>query len=274
MARLKLNIFVTVKQVADPNIPPSHIQLDDEAKRIISPFGIPPVMNGYDANALEAALRLRESNSATGGKITAITLGEESSRDVLKRAVAMGANTAVLLSDPEWLHADSAGVGQLIAAGIKKSGPFDLVLCGRQASDTDGGQVLHWIARYLEIPVITPVVKIESVEDDTLIVQRLTDDGVQRLKVKLPALLGVSSEMNEPRLPSMRGLMGAGRAMIAAWKKKDLAAHLPAALPAPRVELRRLAIQIREGKAEMIAGKTGAEQGAALADKLREQGFL
>lgn len=259
MARLKLNIFVTVKQVADPNIPPSHIQLDDSAKRIISPFGIPPVMNGYDANALEEALRLREKHN---GKITAITLGEESSRDVLKRAVAMGANTAVLLSDPEWTHADGAAIGQLIAAGIKKSGPFDLVLCGRQASDTDGGQVLHWIARHLDIPVITPVVKIEAVEGDSI--------TVQRLKVKLPALLGVSSEMNEPRLPSMRGLMGAGRAMISAWKKKDLAVELSA----PRVELRKLAIQIREGKAEMIAGKTGAEQGAALADKLREKGII
>jgi electron transfer flavoprotein beta subunit len=262
-----LNIVVTVKQVADPNIPPSHIQLDDEAKRIVSPFGIPPVMNGYDANALEEALRLRESHN---GKITAITLGEESSRDVLKRAVAMGADTAVLLSDPEWLHADSAGIGQLIAAGIKKSGPFDVVLCGRQASDTDGGQVLHWIARYLDIPVITPVTKIETVDGDTLTVQRLTDDGVQRLKVKLPALLGVSSEMNEPRLPSMRGLMGAGRAMIAAWKKKDMALELAV----PRVELRRLAIQSRDGKAEMIPGKTGAEQGAGLADKLREKGLL
>lgn len=265
-----MNIFVTVKQVADPNIPPSHIQLDSEAKRIISPFGIPPVMNGYDANALEEALRLRDTPGGNGGKITAITLGEESSRDVLKRAVAMGANTAVLLSDPEWTHADAATVGQLIAAGIKKSGPFDLVLCGRQASDTDGGQVLHWIARYLDIPVITPVVKIEAVEGGAITVQRLTDDGVQRLKVKLPALLGVSSEMNEPRLPSMRGLMGAGRAMIAAWKKKDIGAELAP----PRVELRKLSIQIREGKAEMIAGKTGVEQGAALADKLREKGLI
>jgi electron transfer flavoprotein beta subunit len=262
-----LNIFVTVKQVADPNIPPSHIQLDADAKRIISPFGIAPVMNGYDANALEEALRLREKH---GGKITAVSLGEESSRDTLKRAVAMGANTAVLLSDPEWLHADSASMGQLIAAGIMKSGPFDLVLCGRQASDTDGGQVLHWIARYLGIPVVTPVTQIEAVEGDILTVQRLTDDGTQLLKVKLPALLGVSSEMNEPRLPSMRGMMGAGRAMISAWKKKDIALELPA----PRVELRKLAIQIREGRAEMIPGKTGAEQGAALADKLREKGLI
>jgi electron transfer flavoprotein beta subunit len=264
---MPLNIAVTVKQVADPNIPQSHVQLDAAAKRLVTPFGIPPVMNGYDANALEEALRLREAH---GGKITAVSLGEEVSRDTLKRAVAMGANTAVLLSDPAWLHADSANAGQLLAAGIKKAGPFDLVLCGRQASDTDGGQVLHWIAHYLGIPVITPVTKIESFADGALIVQRLTDNGVQRLRVKLPALLGISSEINEPRLPSMRGLMGAGRAMISAWKKNDLAVRLPE----PRVVLRKLAIQRRVGKAEMIAGKTGAEQGAALAAKLREKGLI
>ncbi len=262
-----MNIVVTVKQVADPNIPPSHVQLDAAAQRLVTPFGIPPVMNGYDANALEAALRLREAH---GGKITAISLGEAVSRDTLKRAVAMGANAAVLLSDPAWLHADSAAAGELLAAGIKKTGPFDLVLCGRQASDTDGGQVLHWIAHHLGIPLVTPVTKIESCGDGALIVQRLTDDGVQRLQVKLPALLGISSEINEPRLPSMRGLMGAGRTLIAAWKTHDLAV----ALPAPRVTLRKLAIQPREGKAEMIVGENGAEQGAALADKLREQGLI
>ncbi len=262
-----MNIVVTVKQVADPNIPPSHIQLDADAKRIISPFGIAPVMNGYDANALEEALRLRDAH---GGKVTVISLGEETGRDTLKRAVSMGANTAVLLSDPAWLHADSASIGQLIAAGIRKSGPFDLVLCGRQASDTDGGQVLHWIAHHLDLAVVTPVTKIEAVEADALTVHRLTDDGAQRITVRLPALLGVSSEMNEPRLPSMRGLMSAGRAMIPAWKKNDLAIELSA----PRVALRKLAIQIRTSKAEMIPGSTGAEQGAALADKLREQGLI
>lgn len=262
-----MNIVVTVKQVADPNIPPSHIQLDTDARRILSPPGIAPVMNGYDANALEEALRLRDAH---GGTVRVISLGEETSRDTLKRAMAMGANTAVLLSDPEWRHADSAAVGQLIAAAIRKSGPCDLVLCGRQASDTDGGQVLHWIAHHLGLPVVTPVTKIESFEGDTLNAQKLTDDGLQRLKVRLPALLGVSSEMNEPRLPSMRGLMSAGRVMIPAWRKNDLAVQLPA----PHVELRKLAIQIRESKAEMIPGQTGAEQGAALADKLREQGLI
>src|SRR3954470_20579174 len=101
-----MNIVVTVKQVIDPNLPPSYIDLDADAKRIVSPFGVPPVMNGYDANALEAALKLKEQY---GGRVTAGCLGEETSRATCKRALAMGADAAVLLNDPDWLGLDSAG---------------------------------------------------------------------------------------------------------------------------------------------------------------------
>lgn len=262
-----MNIIVTVKQVADPNIPPGDIQLDPEAKRIVSPFGIPPVMNGYDANALEAALRLREKH---GGRVTAVGLGDDASRTALKQAIGMGADTAVLLNDPDWLHADSAGVGQALAAAIQKIGNFDLILCGRQASDTDGGQVLHWIADALDLTGVSPVSRIEEVDGRAMIVHRLIEEGYQRLRVELPALLGISSETNEPRYPSMRGTMAAGRALIPGWKAPDLGLQ---ALP-PKVELRRLQIQSRTSKAELIAGSSGAEQGAALADKLRELGLI
>ena len=262
-----MNIIVTVKQVADPNIPPSHIELDPEGKRIISPFGVPPVMNGYDANALEAALALRGKH---GGRITAIGLGDDSSREALKAAVAMGADSAVLLNDPDWLHADSAGVGRALAAAIRKIGSFDLVLCGRQASDTDGGQVLHWIAEALDLPAVSPVTRIEEVDGGKLTVHRLIEDGYQRLCVELPALLGVSSEINEPRHASVRGTMAAGRALIPGWKASDLGVQ-PAQ---PKVELRQLQIQVRTSRAELVDGASGAEQGAALADKLHELGLL
>ncbi|OGA39766.1 MAG: hypothetical protein A3G24_22335, partial [Betaproteobacteria bacterium RIFCSPLOWO2_12_FULL_62_13] len=181
-----MDIIVTVKQVADPNIPPSDIQLDPTGKRIISPFGVPPVVNGYDANALEEALRLRGKH---GGRVTAVGLGEDSSRDALKRAIAMGADSAVLLNDPDWLHADSAGVGQVLAAAIRRIGHFDLVLCGRQASDTDGGQVLYWIAEALDLPAVSPVSRIEELDGRNLTVHRLIEEGYQRVRVELPALL-------------------------------------------------------------------------------------
>ena len=262
-----MNIIVTVKQVADPNIPPSHIELDTAAKRIVSPFGVPPVMNGYDANALEAALALREKH---GGRVTAVCLGDDTSREALKGAVAMGADSAVLLNDPDWLHADSAGVGRALAAAIRKLGSFDLILCGRQASDTDGGQVLHWIAEALDLPAVSPVAKIEESDGGNLIVHRLIEDGYQRLRVELPALLGVSSEINEPRHPSVRGTMAAARALIPGWKASDLGLQ-PVV---PKVELRELRIQLRTSKAELIEGSSGAAQGAALADKLHDLGLI
>jgi electron transfer flavoprotein beta subunit len=262
-----MHIVVTLKQVPDPNIPPQHLQIDATGKQVTLPFGVPAVMNGYDANALEEALRLKEKH---GGRVTAVALGGDSSREALKRAIAMGADKAVLLNDPTWAGADSAGVGGVLAAAIRKVGEFDLILCGRQASDTDGGQVLHWIAETLKVASVSPVVKIEEVADHSLIVRRMTEGGYQRLRVEMPALLGISSEINEPRFPSPRGTMAAGRALIAGWKAADVGVGELA----PRVELQRLAVQRRTSSAVLIQGESGKEQGAALADKLHEMGVV
>jgi electron transfer flavoprotein beta subunit len=263
-----MNIVVTVKQVTDPNIPPADIQLDAEAKRIVSPFGVPPVINGYDANALETALELREK---LGGKVTALGLGDDRSRDALKRAIGMGADNAVLFNDPGWSNADSAGIGRALAAAVRKIGNADLILCGRQASDTDGGQVLHWLAEALGLPCVAPVAKIEEADERTLVVHRLSDEGYHRLRVTLPALLGISSEINEPRRASMRGITAAGRAHIPGWKAADLGLT---AGETNRVELRSLRVPLRSARAELIGGDSGAAQGAALADKLHELGLI
>ncbi len=262
-----MNIIVTIKQVVDPNLPPSYIDLDPSGKRIVSPFGVTPVMNGYDANALEAALRLKEAH---GGHIIAVCLGDDTSRSTLKRAVATGADKAVFLNDPAWLNLDSAGTAHVLAAAIRKNGPYDLVLCGRQASDTDGGQVLYWLAEALGLAAIGPVSRIESIEGAALVVQRLAEGGFQRVRVALPALIAVSSEINEPRMPSLKGTMAAGRMLISGWKASDL----PLQPVEARVELRKLELQVRTTRATLIEGDNAAAKGAALADKLREEGLI
>ena len=117
---------------------------------------------------------------------------------------------------------------------------------------------------------MSPVARIEEPDGKNLTVHRLIEDGYQRLRVELPALLGVSSEINEPRNPSVRGTMAAGRALIPGWKASDLGLQ-PAA---PKVELRELRIQLRTSKAELIEGSSGAAQGAALADKLHDLGLI
>ena len=262
-----MNIVVTVKQVPDPNMPPSYLALDAEGRRVVSPFGVAPVMNGYDANALEAALRLKEQH---GGRVTVVSLGDDDGRKVLKSAVAMGADAGVLVSNADWPDADSGMTGRVLAAAIRKMGAVDLVLCGRQASDTDGGQVLHWIAEALGLPAVSPVSRIEGLHDGALIVDRLGDEAQQRVRVALPALLGISSETNEPRLATLRGTMMAGRVMIPTWKAADFALSNVER----KVTVRSVRFPEGRAKAEMIAGASPAEQGAALADKLHELGLI
>src|SRR5215831_16414926 len=133
-----MDIVVTVKQVPDPDIPPTHFKVDEAANKVIPPAGVAPVMNGYDANALEAALRLKQQ---LGGKVTVVSLGPDAARDTLKRAIAMGADAAIHINDPALNEADSTTTALALAAAIKTIEDFDLVLSGRQASDTDGGQV-------------------------------------------------------------------------------------------------------------------------------------
>ena len=262
-----MNIVVTVKQVVDPNLPADFISVDPASQRIVSTYGLTPVMNGYDANALEAALKLREAH---GGKVTVICLGDGASRNTLKRAHAMGADAVVLLSDPTWADLDSAGAGHVLAAAIRRIGDVGLVLCGRQASDTDAGQVLFWIAEDLGIPAVCPVARIEESGDESLVVHRLLDDGYQRVRVRLPALLGVSSEINDPRSPSMKGTMIASRSLAPTWTASDLA--VPQIQP--KLKMRNQEIQLRTSSARLINGDTAEAKGAALADHLHEAGLL
>jgi electron transfer flavoprotein beta subunit len=247
-----MDIVVTVKQVPDPDIPPTHFKVDEAAKKVIPPAGVAPVMNGYDANALEAALRLKEQ---LGGKVTVVSLGGDSARDA-----------AVHINDPALNEVDSTTTARALAAAIKKVGQFDLVLSGRQASDTDGGQVHLGVAAELGVPAVSPIQEIEDAAGDSVTVERIVEDGYQRLKVRLPALLGVSSEMNEPRYPPLKGIMAAGRAQIPVWTAADLGLDAVA----PRVTLRRLYVETREAKVELIEAESLSEAGTKLADKLRE----
>jgi len=258
-----MNIIVTVKQVPDPDVPPSHFKVDAVANKVVPPAGVAPIMNGYDGNALEAALRLKEKH---GGKVTVVTLGGSEARDVLKRGLAMGADAAVLIDDPALRDGDSNVTAQALAAAIRKLGDFDLILAGRQASDTDAGQVHLGIAELLNLPSVIPAIAIEA-SGDSLRVTRMGEDGYQVVEVKLPAVVVVSSEIGEPRYPPLRGIMAAGRAQIPIWKAADLGLDVA---PAPKAKLRRLYVEQREARVELIEGESLEAAGIALANKLRE----
>jgi electron transfer flavoprotein beta subunit len=258
-----MKIIVTVKQVPDPDIPPTHFKVDEAARKVVPPAGIAPVMNGYDGNALEAALRLKEKH---GGTVTVVTVGGAEARDTLKRAIAMGADAAIHVNDPSLADADSATTATVLASAIRKIGEYDLILSGRQASDTDAGQVPLGIAELLDLPSVAPVVAIEPAEPG-LRVHRMVEDGYQVIEVPLPALVAVSSEIGEPRYPPLRGIMAAGRAQIPAWTVADLGVE---AESARKSTLRRLYVEEREARVELIEADSPEDAGVALADRLRD----
>lgn len=260
-----MNIVVTIKQVPDPNTPPKLLVIDDAAKRVLAPVGIPPVMNGYDANALEEAVRLKEQR---GAKVVAVSVGDDGARDALRRSIALGATEAVHVEDTPDL--DSSSTAEVLAAAIGRLAPFDLVLCGRQASDTDGGQALFGLAELLGLPAVSPIKKIVQVDDRAIVVERITEDGTQRVRVEMPALLGISSEVNQPRYPAMKGVLIAKRAQIPTWRRPDLGLGATER----RVEVRRLFVETPEARTELIGGDSAAAVGTRLAERLREAGLI
>jgi len=266
-----LNIIVCVKQVLDPEIPPAKFKLDTESKRVIPPEGIPPVINPYDAQAVELALRLKEKHD---GKITVLTVSSEASDSVIKHALSMGADDGVILADEAFGGSDSFSIAYILAKAIQKIGDYDLILCGRQAADWDEGLVGSIIAENLGLPLVTLAEAID-VAGEELKVKRVTLDGYQVFAVPIPALVTVSNEVGQPRLPSGWGIISAARKQVPIWKAQDSGADLSqVGANAARRKLKQLFAPERERKCEIVEGETTAEAAEKLAERLRQAGVI
>src|SRR5215471_777538 len=186
--------------------------------KILNPANVDPVINGFDENAIEAALRIKE---AVGGKVVAISMGEESATRALKQALAMGVDDGILLRDAAFANADAVSTAYVLAEAIKKIGTYDLILCGRQASDWDQAQVPSGIAEFLGLPSVTAAQKVES-HGEVVRVERLLEDGYEVLDVRPPCLVTVSNEANKPRYPTLKGIMAAGKKQIPVWNAAEM----------------------------------------------------
>ena len=261
---MPLNIVVCAKQVMDPETPASAFRIDAEAKRVVPAPGIPPVVNGFDENAVEAALRIKDGGEAN---ITVVSVGNDFVMDVMKKPLSMGADQLVLVQDEAVEDLDSFATALVLAEAIRKVGEFDLILCGRQASDWDNACVALGVAEMLDLPCITVAQKVEVV-DDGLVVQRTLTDGYEVVEAPLPALVTVSNELGEPRYPTLRGIMTASRKAPTVWTAADL--DLDAARLAPKLRLSDLYIPQAEKECEFIEGEDDADAGRKLALRLRE----
>jgi len=266
-----MNMIVCVKQVIDPEAPPASFKIDSSGNKVVPPAGMSPVISPFDENAVEAALKIKD---AQGGKITAVSMGVNLLRDVVKKPLSMGADELILLEDEAFTDGDSWSTAYALAMAIKKIGEYDIIFCGRQAADWDAGQVGSGIAEILGLPCITLAKKID-ITDGKARVERVTSDGYEVVEVALPALITVSNEFGEPRYATIKGIMAAKKKEPTVWKPADIGVE-PSQIGAAgrRSKLLKLFQPVREDKCEIVEGESPEEAAANLAQKLREAKIL
>lgn len=262
-----MNIIVCVKQIPDPETPTASFRVDEAAKKVVPAQGIAPVVNPYDPQATEAALRLNDADG--GGKVTILSLGPDTARDAIKHALAMGADEGILLSDPAFADIDNFQTAHALAKAIEKLGGADLILMGRAAADWDMGVVPTGVGQLLGLPVVT-VAKAIAMSGNSVKVTRVLDDGFQTVEAPLPCIVSVSNEFGEPRYPQLRQIMLAAKKTVQIWGPGDIglsAADLGVANRA--MPLEALYVPKVESNVEIIEGDTPEEKARNLALKLR-----
>ena len=198
----------------------TEVKIDPETHTLVRE-GVPSVLNPFDEFAVEEALRIREKH---GGEVTVITMGPPQAREALVKCLAMGADKGVLLTDRAFAGADTWATAYTLALAIKKM-EYDIIFCGKQAIDGDTAQVGPELAENLGIPQITFVKKVEIDEKARkILVHRETEEGYAILECKLPVLLTAIKGLNEPRLPTLMGIMNANKKEIKNITAADLEA--------------------------------------------------
>lgn len=255
-----MKIIVCIKQVPDAK----DVRLDP-VTNTLAREGVQSIMNPYDQYALEEAVRLKE---AGGGEVVVITMGPPQAEVILRQAISCGADSAVLVSDRAFAGADTWATAYTLEHAIKKIGDFDLILCGKQAIDGDTAQVGPGLATRLDIPYLTCVQKIRETTAKGLVAERMMDDGFDVVAVDYPALLTVVKDINEPRVPSIKGKMKAKKAEIARFSAEAIGAD-PACigLPGSPTKVVNVFPPLARSERSVLTG-TLDEQIAQLVDKL------
>ncbi len=264
-----MHIIVCIKQILNPDIATTIFRVDEEAKRVVPLPGLSPVISPFDAQAVEAAMRIKD-NGGVGVKVTVMTMGPEGARAVLKTGLAMGADEGVLLADAAFESADSTTSTRVLAAAIQKAGDADLILTGRQAADGDDGIVGLGLAELLHRPAITFAKDIQSTNGMVRVV-RVLEDGFETMEAPLPAVVTVAHEIGKPRYSSLRETMRAAKKPVHNWTAGDLGLDPReiGSVGARRI-LERLYIPVKTTECELIDAGTPEDTAAELARRLRE----
>lgn len=262
-----MNIIVCIKQVLDPELPPSLFKVNLDTKKAIPPRGRSPVLSPFDENALEGALKIKDAGEA---KITVISMGSGLDEMILRETLAAGADDLIFLDDDAFEDVDSYATAYTLATAINKIGDYDLILCGRQASDTDAGQVGFAIAEILGIPSVSVATKIET-GDGKLKIERLTSDGHEVVEVPMPVLVTAGYEVGVLREASFEATMAADEKEITIWDAQELGIDLA---ELKRTNMTELFIPPQELSCQIIEGASPEEAAVNLVQKLRDDQAL
>ena len=297
-----MHIVVLIKAVPDPD---SITSLKVGGRLSASPDGrglatteVPFITNGFDEQAIEAALQIRETSATaptreyiggmvaapsapptkstenSDGKVTLVSIGGPEADEVLKHGVAMGANDAIRITD-ELNMRDGYATAYLLSKAIQKIGQYDLVLGGRQASDSDYGGVMSALSEHLGIPNVNLAQTITVDKEKGVVnVERVTGNGYDLMETSLPTLVSVTNEIGPPRYPTLRGVMAARRATITQWTLEDLGLDPADQSLRPKVVQVSLEIPYPSIECEMVEGDTDEEKGQNLALLLREHHLI
>jgi electron transfer flavoprotein beta subunit len=212
-----IKIVVCAKQIPDPEAPLGAAKIDSERNRM-DVSALRQVINPFDENAMEAALRIKDE---IGGEVTVLSMGHKLDASVLRKTLAVGADRLVILEDPRFEDIDSYSTAYALSAAINKIGEYDLVLAGRQAGDWDSGQTGIVLGARLGVATINLARRVK-IENRHVLVEKIVPGGHEEVRAALPALVTVSNEVGELRYPSMKMILLSRRHPVETWKAEDV----------------------------------------------------
>ena len=245
----------------------SQLKVDPATRQLVT-AGAPKKMSDFDKNALEEAIRIKEK---LGGEIITLTVSSEDAKAVLREGLALGADKAYWLNDPALQGTDTWGTAYVLAEMVKKIGEFDLILCGDSSLDSFSGLVGPRLSEMLNLPQITSVGKV-TVEGDAVIAERSLEDASETVKAKMPALISVTREINQPRIPSLMMIMKASKKEIVAWSLKDL--NVTAEKIGSRIEIISVLAPKMDRKKIKVTGESVQEIAEKLAKAIIQEGVI
>lgn len=257
-------IIVCLKYAVDV----SQIKVDQTTRKLFIAEA-PRKISDFDKNALEEAVRIKGKH---GGEVIALTVSYENASSALREALAIGADKAFLVRDSAIQAFDTLAVSNVLAEAIKKIGSFDLILSGEASIDSYSGQVGPRLAEILNVPVVTYVRKL-NLEGDSLIAERSLEDCSEVVKVKMPALLTVTKEINEPRVPSLMDVLKASKKELVTWSLSDLGI-LGEKAEMQAVQVLEVSAPKVERKKAKIVGETPKEIAEKLVKALIQDGAI